>query len=318
MRTMRAPLTLATTLAIAALWPKPLAAQNDLHTADLRPHFVEGRTATYQIWSLREQNQSVRVGPHKKDFDTRFEIEGRVTWSVKRVRPDGSAICSMEIIWMTAQLTGPGGEVLRSDSRKSHGKPEAIHGLLRSVSGVAVNVEVAPNGTVLSASGIDAIRRKAPQAVDIPDELDFMESATDLAVIAGAPQALALNKNWKQHFTWNHQLGKIDQSMRYTLDALEDIEGIPVATVTGVADVKLKPDLDRLLKGMQKGSRANARLIKGFVQTQIMFDLQRHEAIGRNTLESRRIEVGFHYEDQAITRTIDETIHSQALRLEEH
>ena len=55
----------------------------------------------------------------------------------------------------------------------------------------------------------------------------------------------------------------------------------------------------------------------GQIVTQVMFDLQRREAVGRNTMESRVIEIDVRGPQQSFKRTIDEQIHSQVLRVAE-
>ncbi len=288
-------------------------------TADLRPRFIPDQVTRYRIWSLRRQTQSVTIGDRRRDFDTRFEIEAQLTWTVARVHTDGSATCSMTIDWMTAAWTGPDGQTQHSDSRRTHGQPEAIHGLLAATTGVPITLKVSQDGSISSASGIDPIRRRVPSQANVPDELDFIEAASDLATIANATPAVPIGGHWDARFTWNHQLGKIHQSMRYTLESIEDIEQIPVATVTGTARLRLEPDVDRLRQAAaDAGSRVQTRLIAGGVQTQILFDLQRHQAVGRNTVEDRHIEIDIRWPQQTISRTIQEQIHSQVLRVGEH
>lgn len=48
-----------------------------------------------------------------------------------------------------------------------------------------------------------------------------------------------------------------------------------------------------------------------------MFDLSRHEAVGRNTIEHLDIQLVFSQFDQSATFGFKEYIHSQALRIDE-
>lgn len=295
----------------------PVWAQADHPTLDLRPRFVQGRTTKYHVWSNRQQFQSVAIGPRNREFETRFEIEGEITWTVNRVRQNQSATCSMTIQWMTAQYTGPDGKTQHSDSRKSRGLPESIHGLLRAMMGMPVIIEVEPDGSVRSAKGIDAIRRSAPKDANVPDERDFIESASDLATIVGAAANVAIDDQWKTQLDTNHQFGLLHQSMRLTLSSVETIADIPVATVTGIGRLEFEPDKDLLPKMPSRDWKVRARMTNGQIVTQVMFDLQRREAVGRNTMESRVIEIDVRGPQQSFKRTIDEQIHSQVLRVAE-
>ena len=146
---------------------------------------------------------------------------------------------------------------------------------------------------------------------------DFMESANDLATLAKAPMTAAVNDSWNAKFIWNHQLGQMHQSMRYTLQSVEEIEGIPLATVVGVAQLEMKPDNDRLGAEAGQGPEVRTRMTDGSFETQVMFDLQRHEAVGRNTIEYHQFQIDIQWPQQTVTRTVDEQIHSQILRIDE-
>lgn len=307
----------AAVLVAWACWTRPTVAQTSAQTFQLRPRFVEGHRSRYEIWSLREQTQSVTVAGQSRDFETRFEIEGQVTWTVQSVSSNGKAVCVMTMDWITTRLEGPDGRTVQSDSRRAQGEPESMHQLMRAMTGMPVTVQVGADGSILAVRGVEAIRRRAPQDSDVPDELDFEESASDLATLCGAPPSIAAQDGWNVGFTWNHQLGKMHQSMRYTLQGVEEIEGIPIATVTGQAKLRLEPDQKRLAEAADRGWPVRVRLTGGLVHTQVLFDLQRFEAMGRNTIETRHVEMNIQAPNQPITRTIDEQIHTQVLRVGE-
>jgi len=56
---------------------------------------------------------------------------------------------------------------------------------------------------------------------------------------------------------------------------------------------------------------------KGVAKTQIMFDLSRGEAVGRNSVQTTVIEAKLTHNGQTVTRIMDETIQSQVLRIAE-
>src|SRR5690606_8158701 len=127
-----------------------------------------------------------------------------------------------------------------------------------------ITCEVAADGTIQSVRGTDAMKRKAGD-VPIPDDLDFVESATDLATIAAAPPTLATGQSWDARFRWSHEAGWLNQDMHYTLTGVEEVEGIPIANVTGVARSRLEVDRSKLPRG---GPSIDIRLKNASFQTQ--------------------------------------------------
>lgn len=293
----------------------PLAAQEgiDLQSVNLRPQPVAGRVTRYWVWTQRDQAITMTAAGNRRSLSNRMEVEGECTWAIVSVRPDGGFSATMTMDWMTARLTMPDGAVHNNDSRRGRGDTEPVHQLIRAMSGVPLTCDVAADGTIQSVRGMDAMKRKASDAA-IPDELDFIESATDLAVLSAAPESLASGRAWDTRFRWSHELGHLQQDMRYTLSGVEDIEGIPVANVTGVAKVRLDLDRSKLPQG---GPPIDIRLRSATFQTQVMFDLTRHEAVGRNTTDTRSIDTTIRLPQATISRVTDETIRSQVLRIEE-
>ena len=172
---MRTPLSRALTItwvvvSIIALYPfSTVRGEQTPLTADLRPHFTPGRVTRYHVWTQRQQKQIVVVGDRSQEFESSFEIEGEVTWTVKQVRPDGSAICLMNTDWLVATLINPKGDTQRCDSRKTTGQSEQLHGLLRAIAGVPIQIEANADGSIVKATGIDQVKRKAPDDTDVPD-----------------------------------------------------------------------------------------------------------------------------------------------------
>jgi hypothetical protein len=299
--------------ALAADAPAAKAPDQAPDTADLRPRFVAGRTARYDVWTLRDQQSTIKAGADTRSFGSRLEVRGQITWRVERVRPDGSATCVMTMDYLTADLTPSDGPMQHNDTRQSKGDSDTLHTLLRAMAGVPVRCEVAADGSIDKVAGTDGVRRKLPADVDAPDDLDYVETAADLATICGAPAATGLGAAWNQDFIWNHEVGRLHQAMRYTLAGVEEIAGIPVATVNGTAKLKIEVDRSKLPADAQ----VDVRLTAGDLTTQVMFDLQRHEAVGRNSYETRQIEAKIRAGDQSLIRVLNETIQSQALRIAE-
>lgn len=290
-------------------------------TIDLRPHFQAGRSSRYEIWTLRDTRVTLAMPGHSQSMGSRIELKGEVSWLVEKVKPDGGAACVMTIDWMTADYTNAEGQTTQNDSRRATGGTAAVHKVLRAMAGVPVRIELAPDGSVLGASGAEAIERKIGKELHPPDNLDFMESASDLATIIAAPAAAHPDDQWTADNLWNHEMGRLGVSLKQTLTSFEDIAGIPIATVTGSAKLSLEPDVTKVFPkevlDRADGPKIDIKLKSGSLQTQVMFDLQRHEAIGRNSTQETQIEMRIKVRDQAMTRSISETIQSQALRIEE-
>lgn len=293
-----------------AIAPEPAPAP-----IDLRPHFQTGRTARYQVWTARRRLTTASFNGNTRSTETRMEIQREITWAVQNVNPDGSATCLMTLDWMTASITLPDGSVKQNDSRQPRGDIPEMHKLLRAMAGVPLMLNVSADGMVQSVNGTDAIRMAVGDEVPPPDDLDFMESASDLALIAAAPAEAQMNDSWKAQFTWSHEIGKLHHDATYQLVSIEELAGVPVATVTGEAALRLEPQMPEMPEGVPPPT---VTLVEGGVKTQIMFDLLRHEAVGRNTVETHTIQVDLNAgEGRSFSTTNSEEIHSQALRIAE-
>jgi hypothetical protein len=152
----------------------------------------------------------------------------------------------------------------------------------------------------------------------VPEELDFIETATDLATLVAAPESAAVGKNWDTDLKWTWSdapfEGHLLHDMKFTLTGVEQIAGLPVAVVDGRSKLKLDLDRSNLPEGMPP---TDVKLVKGDLQTQVMFDLTRSEAIGRNTVQNTTIDFTVRMPDATITRRLVETLQGQALRITE-
>jgi hypothetical protein len=302
-------------LALAALmlmtaWPTLTLAQPEPTGAvNLRPRYVPGRTIRYAVWTVRQQT----ISRGDEQFSNQFEVDGEVDWTVERVNADGSAVAVMNMLWLTARITTPDGQVQFNDTRQGSGQTEPVHKLLSAMAGIPLRVELAADGTPTSVSGVDAIRRRAGD-LPVPEDLDFLETATDLATLPYAPAETVAGKTWPASFTWTHDMGAMKHETRYELVNVESIANIPVANVNFTSRLRLEVDRSKLPTG---GPQVDVRLLQGQNSGQIMFDLMHHEAVGRNTLQTQTVQVTVTAEGQRFTQTVAETIQSQALRIAE-
>lgn len=282
----------------------------------LRPRWVEGRRTRYEGWTQRRQSMSMSFNGQNRTAETLIEVRNEMTWTVDRVKSDGSASCTVVIDWMTFSFTGADGQTQAVDSRRASGEPEMIHRLAKAIARLPVKIEMAADGSVISANGAEAIKRRMNGEGSVPDDRDFMETAHELAAIAGAPAEPQVGSKWDAAFAWRHEMGTLHQAMRYTVSSEEDVAGIPIATVTGRASLKLELDPSKLPP--TGGPKLDVKLQNGSVETQIMYDIQRGEAVGRNTLQQTTIDVRIRFPNyMTMVRTINETLQSQTLRLSE-
>lgn len=289
---------------------------------DLRPKWDEGQSARYEFWNLIEQSIDIELGKNKQTQSTTTEITGEVSWDVDRVAEDGTADCTMRLDWMLFEITTSAGgqsETQVVDSRKSASPDtEVMHDLIKTMAAVPVKVKVAPDGHILEVEGMDAMKKKTDTPDAVPSELNFMETASDLASITFAPEpgadgSVPLGKTWKADYRWDHELGETDQRWNYTLDRVEDIGGVSVAVVTGEGKIKLDPELpDR----PADAPSINVKMLRGEANNEVLFDLSRHEAVGRHSTAQEQIRVTMTFPDgRKFIRTMNETTTSQTLRI---
>jgi hypothetical protein len=287
-------------------------AQAQTRTFNLRPQFEEGRTARYSVWTVRRQDITLAIGEQRRAVSVQYEIDGEMTWKVESVNDNGSATCTMTYDWLTFTLTNSEGTAQVNDSRRSSGDTEAIHDVLSAVAGQPLEVQMNADGSVRSISGVDAIRARADDPDRMPEERDFIETASDLATVPFAPEAAVLKDAWNAKFSWGHEMGTLHHDTTFTFTGIEALAGIAVASVRGEGKLELEPDYSQLPDDAPK---MTVTLEDGKIQHQILMDLARHEAVGRNVLQ--QVVIRIETEGTELVRTMKETIQSQALRIEE-
>lgn len=284
-------------------------------TYDLRPQWTAGQSATYSFWTARQQNQTVTMPTgESRNATNSYETNGELQWTVESIRPDGGATGTMTMDWIAVTLTDLQGQTVTMDSRKPRGDVPRFQKLLKAMVGKPITVTVNADGTIEKVAGLGPIRRAAEEPDDVPEDLDWIESATDLATVPGVPPEVRIGGTWKKDFRWTHDEGHLRHAMTYTLADVEDVAGIPLATVEGKGTLKLDP---KPLELPPDAPPVQRRLTGGEVTTQILFDLQRHEAVGRNTTQEETIVTTIRFPQGTIRRSATTTIQSQVLRLSE-
>lgn len=322
MKKLLAPLLLMLTLLVAL----PGAAQ-DAEPTNLRPQWTVGQSATYDFWSKTEKNETAQVFGQERSETTTFVSNGQVTWRVDAINADGSATCTMQLRLVQFEATAGENDPVRFDSDNPTGERPALDNLMRAMTSTPLTVTVNPDGTIRGVEGVDALANaagnEAAEADLLPEELDFMETASDLATLLAAPAAATPGQTWNTVNTWNHEdvfpnadtKAKLDTT--YTFHSLGDIAGVPIATIKTQSDVDIQVDLSELPEGAPD---IDIRISDTAASGEILYDLSRHEAVARNASMTYTAAVTIsppRPDLPPITVKIVETNQSQLLRVSE-
>ncbi|MFP4145990.1 MAG: DUF6263 family protein [Phycisphaeraceae bacterium] len=310
----RAVHLLTTTLAVLLFAAAPAAGQDAAAQPpiDLRPQWEQGQAARYEIWSQREVLTTIEVGTRTGSGREVIETTGEATWQVDEVNADGSTAATMTLDWLRLRLVQEGNEQV-VDSRRG-GDSEAMQQLVEAMAGVPFEVELAPDGTVEAVRGVEAVRNQLPTEEMAPAELDFIEIASELAPLIHAPAEAEPGDTWSAELKRTSPLGWVYHDVTWRLAGVERIAGIPVATVVGQAKLTFEPDWSKIPSG---GPELDLQMLSGETSTQVMFDLQRHEVVGRHAKQQSALEVDVDLPGQVFRRRMDETVQTQVLRLSE-
>jgi hypothetical protein len=300
-------------IAIAAT--QPASAQTVEMTFNLQPKFVVGQQSRYSIWTRRATVTEVSIMGRQRKQQSSYIIDGEMTWSVLWVNGDGSATCQMTFDWLSLNMTLPDGSTKHNDTRDGTAEVPTVSAVLTAMVGKPVEVTMSVDGTATAVSGIDAMRSAAGEGVEIPEDLDFIETACDLATLPYAPAQATVSQSWETAFRWTHEMGHMNHAINYTLDGVRNVQGIDLATITGKGILTL--DVDQTKLPPQDNVQVDVNLEDGSIQSQILLDMDRHEAVGRNVVMKTRIRMTMDNGTNAISQVTDETIHSQALRISE-
>ncbi|MCC7408552.1 MAG: hypothetical protein IT442_10810 [Phycisphaeraceae bacterium] len=311
-----APRRIASTLllAVLVLSSRPAAARADDQTVDLRPRFVAGQTARYDLWTQRDVEQTFEFDGRSNTASHQMLIEAQSTWRVDTVRPDGSAECTLSIDWIKVTLTGEDDRKV-IDSRQSQGEPAELHTILRALAANPVKLTVAADGTVGKVVGVDKIRRDVgSELAEMVDDRDFIESAYDLALLPAAPADALVGRSWDFSIESTHEAGIFTLDQHYELAGVEQIASIPVATVTSTAKVRFEP---KRPPHLPPGAKIDIKLREGSAQGQTMWDLSRGQAVGHNQNRLTVLQTQVKMEGRSFSRTMRDQMQSQALRIDE-
>lgn len=277
-------------VAFALLLPLPALAQDDADKpTSLRPTWQVGQSAGYEFWGRTVKQETATIMGRTQTEATTFVSEGKLAWTVDQVNADGSAACTMRLSSIKFTITAGEQEPMVIDSAKPSGQQPMFDELVAAMVGTPLTVRVNADGTIDAVQGIDEIANAAGQqareADIVPDELDFIETASELATLLAAPAAATPGQTWNAKNTWNHDAvvpgtdAQAKWDTTFTFDSLGQIAGVPIATIKTESDIDLKVDLSQWPEGapdididIQNASGAG----------EILFDLSRSETAARN------------------------------------
>jgi len=292
------------------------AAADDAATYDLRPQFTAGRTSQYEFWAQRDLTATTHTGELEHTVMQQSVFEGAAQWTVDNVQTNGAATCTMTIQWMTVTQIDPQGNEQKADSRKTSSDLETLHKLLRAMAGRPIRFDVEPDGRIAKVRGADAVRKQLDESLaDAVDDQYFIEIAYGLALLPGAPKSLQRGDTWSFPFTSGLEMGELQLDTTLQLAGVESIADIPIAQVTGQADLQFVPHTDRLPPSDQV--RIHFKLTDDRADSNTLWDLLRHEIAGQNSTVSFTLQMTMRLGDRQVVQTIDQTTQSQVLRIAE-
>lgn len=293
------------------------------------PKWTVGQAATYTFWGKTTKDETGQILGQQQSETTTFLSEGTMIWRVDAINDDGSATCTMQLKKIVFTITAGENEPIVMDSGNPSGDPrrKAFDNLMSAMTSTPLKVTVNADGTIDKVEGIDdmetAAGNEAKEADIVPDELEFKETASELATLIAAPAGATVGQTWNASNTWNHEdiFPQADTKAKwdttFTFDSLGQIAGVPIATIKSKSDVDLQVDLSKL---PDRAPDIDIRISDTDASGEVLFDLSRHETVAHNdkmtytasiTIASPRPDL------PAITVKIVETSQSQLLRVSE-
>jgi hypothetical protein len=307
-------------LVVAALLAAPDAttaqpADDAPESHDLRPLWEDGQTARYR--SITRRLTTIEItGPNlDRTQQTVLHFQTDLTWHVTDADPDGGGTARMRIDDIQARLTNAAGTEYRVTPDEAPEQLQALQTLVRAMVGAEMTVEVADDGRITGVTGWKAIQRQGGEAAAQLKEVDFIEMASELAVLVGGAADRQPGARWDADFAWDHELGTLQLETDYELESVERVAGVPLAIVAGESDVDFQVDVERA--SQPDGPKVDVRFEGGSQTSQIFYDLTRHEVAGRNLDRTLRFKVTLSFQGRQIEQHREARESTQVLRLAE-
>lgn len=319
--------TLITKLMLLALVLCALPTLAEDAAVNLRPQWEVGQTARYEFWTRSEKEESTQFQGQTQSGTTVYENVGELSWSVTEVREDGSSVCAMSLTRMKVTMTPPEGEAMVFDSDNPTGEVPLFDTLLSAMVDEPLVVHVNADGSIERVEGIDAMKAAAGEdaAESIPEEAEFIETASELATLIAAPAAARVGDNWTAQNTWPQEdvltglETSADVRTTFTLEQIGQVEGVHVASIRSRSDLDLEFDLSTLPEGAPD---IDLQVGETQARGELLYDLNRHETIARNDMQRYQVNITItlalpNQPAQSITASITQTTRSQVLRIAE-
>lgn len=305
-------------LALACLTAVAAPARAQATTADapaaavaLRPIWTEGQTSRYQTDTRRVTVMQIKgIGKPRK---TIMDVQAKYTWQVVKADPAGGGTCRLTVDEMKVVMTDAQGKKHEVTATRAEKSLSGVQQLVKAMQNKPLTCQVASDGTISSTSGWQAIRTAAGDAGKNLSEADFIETATDLAVMPGVPASAMPGATWDKQFTWDHEVGKLSLDNTYKLLAVESIEGVPVAMVDRQSELDLTVDPKKL----PDNQNVTLRVTKADAAAKIMFDMSRNEVVGQYSVRALQFQMQLRHEGRQFTQVIQQQLSTQVLRIEE-
>lgn len=299
---------------VALLWQG--GAAQAAEPVNLRPKLTEGRESRFEVWGKRDSTVTMSAQGESQTMSNTLESTSEIVWRVDRVNADGSAVCRMIYQWFAMSISDSEGNTYAVDTRTGTAD-EAVRPLLdifNAVINQPLTVNIDARGRISSLQGVDAIAAALNDPESAPKEKDFLNTARQLAIMEGAPESCSIGDSWANAFDSSHDMGTLKYDMRYQLDAVQEMEAIPVAVVSGTGRVTLEVDRSDL----PDDANIDVRQREGTAESQVVFDLDRGEVVGRNSTTRTAVNVSFSpIPEITISQEMQRQDQSQVLRVEE-
>jgi len=310
MDTIRLTAVLTFALALAAV-AAPARADEPV---DLRPKWEAGQTATYEFWTRVERSQTTAFGDRTSTSDMTTRYDGRLRWEVTEAG-EGGTTATMTLLWVKAEIAVGDADPQVIDTREASGDNEQVYAVLSAMAGKPLTITLSPDGTPTAIDGVDAVRNALAGDLEPlqPEDEELLETATGLAALPAAPADAEPGATWSTSFTWPHALGEATHDTTFTFERVSTMAGVPIAKVSATTDIELKPDREKI--GDAEG--VSVTMTGGTESAELLFDLDRHEMVARNSVQRSTVEIGLDTPQGRVSRTMTEAVHGQSIRVSE-
>lgn len=298
-------------IACLCLLIMPVSAQDDVEPVNLRADLKVGTETRYEYWSRRQSQIRIEAAGQQRDAATTIESKGRMTLKIDQVKPDGSIVATMTYDQISLDVTGPDGVTKTNSTEQGSGEIEPLHNLITAIVDHPFTVELNPSGEAVSITGLDGPKGKLQNPDMMPEERDFMETARTMLAIVNAPTEATPGTTWQEQFDANHQMGTMKYDTTWTLDRVGAMEGIEVASLSGVSQLDLEVDRSEM---PPNAPPVDIQMPTYESKSQALFDLDAHQLIMMDSKTSHTITVNVSMGGQSLSQTITEIDHQQMWR----